>query len=149
MKKIILLSIFCLVIFCSVFAKTDNSSNGESASVVETYQKRCPFNAADFGSTEAMVTALIPPSSPLVIKLEIDWTYEALKERLDDVWFNHIDEALSGLAEAKGFYNCAKACYNLGVPMVMEYYSTIDRKSLLTPISVDNLNRLFNNKTKK
>lgn len=110
------------------------------------YQKQCPFNAADFGSNEAVVTAITPPSSPLVIRLEVNWPYEAMKERLNDVWFNHLDEALNELAEAEGFYNCAKACYNLGVPMVMEYYSTIDKKSVSTPISVENLNRLFSNK---
>lgn len=146
MKKVIFSLIFCLVNFCSAFAQTENTPKGSSVSVIEMYQKQCPFNAADFGSNEAVVTAITPPSSPLVIRLEVNWPYEAMKERLNDVWFNHLDEALNELAEAEGFYNCAKACYNLGVPMVMEYYSTIDKKSVSTPISVDNLNILFSNK---
>lgn len=132
--------------YCCAFAQTDNPSNKPVVSVVETYQKQCPFNAADFGSNEAVVTAITPPSSPLVIRLEVNWPYDAMKERMDEVWFSNIDEALKGLAESEGFYNCAKACYNLGVPMVMEYYSLLDNKSVLTPISVEALNRLFGNK---
>lgn len=132
-----------MVALSSAFAQKDNTPS--SVSVVEAYQKQCPFNAADFGSNEAVVTAIMPPSSPLVIRLEANWPYEAIQERLNEFWFSNIDEALIGLAEAEGFYNCAKACYNLGVPMVMEYYSTIDKKSVSTPISVENLNRLFGN----
>ncbi len=146
MKKLVLFSVFCLVNFWCAFAQTDNPPNVSSVSVVETYQKLCPFNAADFGSNEAVVTAITPPSSPLVIRLEVNWPYEAMKERMDEVWFSNVDEGVKALAESEGFYNCAKACYNLGVPMVMEYYSLLDKKSVLTPISVEDLNRLFTNK---
>lgn len=146
MKKIIFSLIFCLVNFCSAFAQTENPPKVSSVSVIEMYQKQCPFNAADFGSDDAVVTAITPPSSPLMIRIEIKWSYEAIKERINYIWINHHDDTLNAFAECEGFYNCAKACYNLGVPMVMEYYSTLDKKSASIPFSVDDLNKLFTNR---
>lgn len=111
-------------------------------STVGALKYLCPFNATTFGSNAGMVVDLIPPKEPLKVIIDVNLSYDTMKNDIDTKWYGNMNYVLMSFQQWPAFYNCAQACYNLEVPLQV-VYRTNDNDSIVTTLSLDDISIIF------
>lgn len=110
-------------------------------SLIVEWKSKLPFNAAGFSNNSCDVTNIETPKTPIIVTMEIAIPFTQIEEILNPI-IQKWDEYVTMIGEGADANALAKSCYNLQIPFTLVYKSSLDGKSLKTPFSLLDIEKM-------
>ncbi len=148
MKKLVfsLLAVIACIPAMAQTKQADQSTLCKDASactksLIVEWKSKLPFNAAGFSNNSCDVTNIETPKTPIIVTMEIAIPFTQIEEILNPI-IQKWDEYVTMIGEGADANALAKSCYNLQIPFTLVYKSSLDGKSLKTPFSLLDIEKM-------